>query len=251
VPFASAEQQAIDTVEARLAAAEADLQAAEASAPAAALRVHTGNPEDGDADLLARLPILRAECASLYMARDAATQAEADRKEQARLRELAATCRAATQHLARLERELGAAAVHLSNAQSAYARACEAGRSALASMPGRLRADHELQLTDKYLQRLLLVEGRQCGVRAGATAFMVPEFYGYAEHLKSWQSGKVPTIAVLLARILEPMRAKLRQFIPSPAADSQSTAADDAAASEIIAGSGAAATPLDLEEQAA
>ncbi len=91
-----------------------------------------------------------------------------------------------------------------------------------------------MQLTSKYLQRLLLIETREVGVRAECdTAFtMIPEYYGYAEHIKNWQSGKVPPISQLLARVLEPMRVKLKSLIPSSAVAGSPflETADDAAA---------------------
>jgi hypothetical protein len=243
MPFQSAEQQQLDTVEARLLAVEADLQAVEGAAPAAALRVHTGTPEDGDADLLARLPVLRAECASLYMARDAATQAEADRLELARLRALASSARAAQQHLSKWQSELENAALHGSNMQRAYERAAAAGRSALAAMPPKMRVQYMLTLAPKRAKRLLMIETHQVAKRAGQDP-VIPEMLGWSEDVKGWASGQVPTLQTLLMRDVEPIRAQLRQFIPSSSAGSPFLADDTAAALEDLSPASGAVAPI-------
>jgi hypothetical protein len=233
VPFTSQTAQDLQAVREKLAECEQSIADAEFKIGPASLRIALGNADPGDDAVGPRLKELHAERDLLRSALEAAEQAEADRLAAAKQHELASTCRAATQHLSRLEKELGAAAVHAANAQRAYERAVEAGRSALASMPTQLRAQWMMQLTPKYLQRLLLIETREVGVRAGATAFLIPEYYGYAEHIKNWQSGKVPPISQLLARVLEPMRVKLKSLIPSSSdTGSQSPAPDDDAAAE-------------------
>jgi hypothetical protein len=235
----------VATITDKLAACEQSIADAEFRLPNASLRLALGNAEPGDELVGPRLRELHAERDLLRSALEAAEQQEADRLAAAKQHELASTCRAATQHLARLEKELGAAAVHAANAQRAYERAVEAGRSALASMPTQLRAQHWMQLSAKWLQKLLLVETRQVGVRAGATVFLIPEFTAYSEHLKGWASGKVPTISQLLARDLTPIREKLKSLIPSSSGGSPFLPGEDAGASD-FALTGASEAPAAL-----
>jgi hypothetical protein len=192
------------------------------------------------------------------MAKEAAEQAEADRKEQARARELASQCRASQQHLARLEKEITAAAAAGAAMQRSFDRAADAARSALAAMTPQLRAAHWMQLAPKYLQRLLLIETHQAGKRSGSITVVIPEMVGFAEDMKGWASGNVPNIQTLLGRDLGVIRAKLRSLMPpqgsSDAATSPGPASDDAAVSgEVPPIPEAAAISLDvsIEERAA
>src|SRR5947209_5767418 len=77
--FAAPETADLETVRDKLRSAEAGLAQAEATAPQAALRVALGKPEEGDAEIVARLPLLRAGADTLRMAVAAAEQQEADR----------------------------------------------------------------------------------------------------------------------------------------------------------------------------
>jgi hypothetical protein len=249
VPFTSQTAADLETVKARLAECEQSIADAELKLPNASLRLALGNAEPGDDAVGPRLKELHAERDLLRSALEAAEQQEADRREAAKQHELASTCRAATQHLSRLSKEMEAAAMHFANGQAAYARAVEASRSALASMPPKLRAAYWMAIAPKYLQRILLIETYQVAKRAGMTP-VIPEMQGWAEDLKNWSTGNVAAFSTLLARAVEPIRAQLRQFIPSSSAGSPFLADDTAAAPENSSPVSGAAAPLDIEDAA-
>lgn len=210
--FVAQTQADLATVEKRLAEIEAELQAVELAAPAAALKAALGTGTEEDVALIARLPVLRAEAASLQMAKEAAEQAEADRLAAAKNREIAASCRAATQHVARCEKEILAAMVAAENSAKAFARAVDAGRSALALLPRSLRAQAypDMALSSKRLRRWILLQFARTGRETGQS--VVQDIAAFSRDVET-PDGKIPDVSGLLAKDLAVLRADLRKVL--------------------------------------
>jgi hypothetical protein len=211
--FQAQSQLDLATVEKRLAEVEAELQSVESGAPAAALRNALGTGTDEDTALVASLPVLRAELDSLRLAREAAQQAEADRVQAARHKETASACRAATQHLARCEKELLAAAAASEAATRSYNRACEAARSAMSLLPRpiRVQAYAEIVLSPKRLRRHLLIELTRHGHDIGES--IIADF-GRGSFVRDVEvNGRIPPAANLIARDFAGLRDDLRKIL--------------------------------------
>src|SRR5260221_1358941 len=133
--FKSQTQQDLGVIRAKLDMAEARLAQLERDAPAASLRLHLGTAQDGDADLVAQLPIARDERDQLVLALGAAEQLEADRKSAARHKALGSKVRAGQQHLSRIERSMHAVEAAAANMISALARAVDSTRGVYALFP--------------------------------------------------------------------------------------------------------------------
>jgi hypothetical protein len=247
--FQAQSQLDLATVEKRLAEVEAELHSVESGAPAAALRNALGHGSDEDTALVASLPVLRAELDSLRLAREAAQQLEADRVAAAKNRETASACRAATQHLARCEKELLAAAAASEAATRSYNRACEAARSAMALLPRpiRVQAYAEIVLSPKRLRRHLLLELTRHGRDVGES--IIADF-GRGSFVRDVEvNGVIPPTANLIARDFAGLRDDLRNILHkvSPAGD-PFPPADEAAALDTSRSDAAAPIP---EEAAA
>jgi hypothetical protein len=250
VPFTSQTAADLETVKARLAECEQQIAEAEFKLPNASLRLALGNAEPGDDAVGPRLRELHAERDLLRSALSAAEQAEADRKEQARQRALASQCRAASQHQARAEKELLAAAAAGEQMQRAFDRFAEAMRSTAALLPGRMRDQFFMQLSPKYWQKLLLIETYAAAKRLGSAVPIVPEFSGYAEHIKGWRSGTVPTLSQLMARDLTPIKTKLRELMPPQGSSGGCPFLPDETAVEVDAAPTAPSTATSTEPDA-
>ena len=243
-------QQTADlaTVRDKAVAASLRLAEAEAMAPAAALRVALGTAQDGDAEIVASIPVLRAELASLRMAHEAASQAEENRKQAAKHRELASRVRAAQQAIGRLDRDMHASALAAEAMVRKFAAAAEAARSLYALFPN-LDAP-----TPSRLARVIQTEIERAARATGVRFF---EHAPWTKNVENTATGQIVSLDQILSAGLGPIKHSLKGLMPqvSPAADPLPVVeADEAAASDGVfhpPSLAAAPIPDEIEERAA
>lgn len=150
----------LDQIKATLEAAEAELARVEAAAPAAALRIHTGGAQEGDQELLDRLPELRINVDNLRLAVTGAEQELHDRTAAERQAAADAQKRACRQHIGAIRRAAAEAEAALATAARAFADLQEARRKADATAPAQIRREYVLSMAfaEDRIGRLYVVE---------------------------------------------------------------------------------------------
>jgi hypothetical protein len=200
----------LETVRAALIEAEAKLADVESAAPAAALRVHTGRPQEGDADILASLGSLRSEVDQLRLAVVAAEAAEAERLAQQRYKENLSRQRALAQKFGSMRRAAERIARNLAEMHSAYQDLVSSASAASVLLPKEL--GHQpwqtaSELSAHYLGRLVRAEITRHDLAASARIFDQPV---WLEDLK--RGGEIRTFLSIVTDRIDGLKGQAASY---------------------------------------
>jgi hypothetical protein len=201
----------LEAVRAALAEAEAKLADVEAAAPAAALRVHTGRPQEGDADILAGLGSLRSEVDQLRLALVAAEAAEAERQAVARYREDQSRQRALAQKFGAMRRAAEKISRAVVDLHGAFQDLCENAQGASVLLPrqmGHQPWQTASELSAHYLGRLVRAEITRHDLAASARIFDQPV---WLEDLKRGD-GQVRTFLSIVTEKVDGLKGQAASY---------------------------------------